>query len=65
MKTQTHGLTEKETELVKLLVRECESTRDIHVIAELFWQEIAGVICPTAGIKCRIAGEAWPGNKPD
>ena len=30
MKARTHGLTEKETELVKLLVEECESTRDIQ-----------------------------------
>ena len=30
MKARTHGLTEKEAELVKLLVEECESTRDIQ-----------------------------------
>ena len=30
MKTRSHGLSEKETELVKLLVQECESTRDIQ-----------------------------------
>ena len=30
MKIRTHGLSEKETELVKLLVQECESTRDIQ-----------------------------------
>ena len=30
MKARTHGLTGKEAELVKLLVEECESTRDIQ-----------------------------------
>ena len=30
MKARTQGLTEKEEELVKLLVEECESTRDIQ-----------------------------------
>lgn len=30
MKTRTHGLNEKETELVKLLMADCESTGDIQ-----------------------------------
>ena len=30
MKTREHGLNERELELVKLLMSECESTRDIQ-----------------------------------
>ena len=30
MKTKTHGLEEREMELVKLLMAECKSTGDIH-----------------------------------
>ena len=30
MKTRTHGLTEKEMELVKLIMSECQTTGDIQ-----------------------------------
>ncbi len=54
MKTRTHGLDEKEMELVKLLMAECKSTGDIQAKLKKLSEEQKKIVL---GWKKKVSGK--------